>query len=396
MTTQRLHTTLKGAVRLGGICGAAMLLALACGDPSDTRPGATSIGVTFNPTTGPSNVTEGDSEDDTAGVIPDIGSADTGPPGNTDGGCAEVSDTAEVGAQPADILIVIDNSGSMSFEASSVQLSMNSFSSQIILANIDAHVAIISADISDDAGVCVPQPLGSGNCPVDDNPPGYLHIVDSVGSNNALQKILDHYGAWSAVFRPTAAKHVLVVSDDDSDLGAAAFDQAFRALDPTLADYTFHAIASPEDEILACIAGTSCCLLAAALSQEYIDLVNMTGGVFGNLCDQDFQPVFDQLSTAVIQGATLACEYPIPPPPDGMDFNPDQVNVEFDDGMGGVLEIGRVDSAADCAGVNDGWYYDDPVNPTTIVVCPQTCDQIQGFAGASVSIKFGCATVPAG
>jgi hypothetical protein len=51
---------------------------------------------------------------------------------------------------------------------------------------------------------------------------------------------------------------------------------------------------------------------------------------------------------------------------------------------------------ADCAGVTNGWYYDDPAAPETIVLCPQTCEAIQGFTMAQVSIEFGCATKPAG
>jgi hypothetical protein len=268
------------------------------------------------------------------------------------------------------------------------------------LANIDAHVVLISATNADEAGICLAQPLGSGACPDDTNLPGYLHIPDGVGSNDALQKILQHYATWAPQMRPTASKHIIVVTDDDSDLSANDFNTQFLALDASHAGYKFHAIASPEDPILACVAMTSCCPafipFSAALSQEYLDLTALTGGIFGNLCEQDFGPIFDEVSTAVVQGAALACEYPIPPPPDGMDFDPDAVNVEFDDGMGGILQIGRVDNPAACAGVSDGWYYDDPAMPTSIVLCPQTCDTIQGFASASVSIKFGCATIPAG
>lgn len=375
----------------------ALLPALACGG-DDSRPEMmTSIG-SITITTSPGTTTGMDTGETTMEAIPDIGADDTGPPNDTDG-CAEVSDQAMVGVQPADILVVVDNSGSMSMEAGFVQANMNTFSSQIFLANIDARVVLISADDSDDAGICLPQPLGSGACPDDTNLPGYLHIVDGVGSNNGLQKILDHSATWLPQFRATASKHIILVSDDDSSLSANAFDQAFRALDPSLEDYTFHAIASPEDPVLACIAMTSCCPalipLSADISQEYIDLAALTGGIFGNLCEQNFGPIFDQVSTQVVSGASLACEYDIPPPPDGMDFNPDQVNVEFDDGAGGTLDIGRVDSPADCAGVSHGWYYDDPMAPTRIIVCPQTCDEIQGFNMASISIKFGCATVPA-
>lgn len=376
--------------RLAAACVALVpVLGLGCGGEDDMRPMATSIGVTF--TTGPQMTSSGDTGDTTMEAIPDIGADDTGPPDNTD--CAAVSDESSVGVQPADILVVVDNSGSMDAEEAFVQQNLNAFSSQIFLANIDAHVVLISND-----NICLPQPLGSGSCPDDTNLPGYLHINDSVGSNDGLQKILDNAPMWLPQFRPTASKHIILVSDDDSDLSAEAFDQAFRAIDPSLADYTFHAIASPEDPFLACLMMTTCCPLiplSAALSQEYIDLVNLTGGIFGNLCEQDFGPVFAQVSMQVVSGASLACEYDIPPPPDGEDFDPDQVNVEFDDGAGGTLDIGRVDSAAECAGVTDGWYYDDPMAPTRIIVCPQTCTKIQGFDMASISIEFGCATVPA-
>ena len=373
----------------------ALLGTMACGgdDSSRTTTGMTGLsGLTNSPDT--SGTDDGTADDDTVGVIPDIGGDDTGQVGETEG-CAEVSDMAMVGVQPADILFVVDNSGSMGFEALSVQNNMNAFSTQIFLANIDARVALISADSTDDEGICVGQPLGTGNCPGDDNPPGYMHIVDGVGSNDALDKIIQHYDSWSTIFRPTAAKHVVVVSDDDASMDAGTFDTMFRALDPSLEDYTFHAIASPEGVAIACVLMTSCCLTAADAGEEYLALTNMTGGVFGNLCDQDFQPVFDQISQAVVTGATLACEYDILAPPDGEDFDPDEVNVEFDDGAGGGLDIGRVEDPAECANVSHGWYYDDPENPTSIVVCPQTCTQIQGFNMASVSIKFGCATVPA-
>jgi hypothetical protein len=315
-----------------------------------------------------------------------------------DGGeCVAVDETADVGLQPADIIFVVDNSGSMDAEAAAVQQNMNAFSNQITAANVDAHVVLISAYPDSDAGICIAPPLGGGGCPVDDNnPPGYIHIADGIGSNNALLKLLEHHPAFTGALRPEAAKHIVVVSDDDSDLDANEFAVMLTALDPSFAGFTFHGIVAPEDPVIACFAQTSCCATSADVGQEYIDLINQTGGVFGNLCDQQFQPLFDALATQVIQGATLSCTYDIPPPPDGETFDPDEVNVEFDDGTGNPLAIGRVDSAADCGAVTDGWYYDDPDAPTQILVCPQTCDKIQGFSSATVSIAFGCATIPAG
>lgn len=405
-----------------GIVGVSVLTLGAC-DARDSDPFSTAgAGATItagntdgadggdgnddgNTTTGGADDDDDDAVDDDSagddGLKLDVAGADedTGSPLDDDGGeCAEVSETADVGLQPADIIIAVDNSGSMQFEAAAVQQNMNAFSSQIFLANIDAHVVLISSYPGDsNAGICVPTPLGSGGCPLnDDNPPGFMHVNDGVGSNDALQKIINHWPDYVGMLRPTAARHVLVVTDDDSDMDAGTFDAMFKGLDPANASYTFHAIAAPEDPVVACLLGTSCCITAAAPGDEYETLVTATSGVLGNLCDQEFQPIFDELSTAVIQGATLACEFTIPPPPEGESFNPDQVNVEFDDGAGNILEIGRVDSAADCAAVMDGWYYDDPDDPMSILVCPQTCDTVQGFQGASVSIKFGCDTIPAG
>jgi hypothetical protein len=288
----------------------------------------------------------------------------------------------------------------MDFEANAVQVNMNAFSSQIFLANIDAHVVIISA-YPDNTGVCIEPPLGSGGCPLtDNNPPLFTHINDSVGSNDALQKLLAHHADFAPVMRATASKHIIVVTDDESDLDAASFQAMWAALDPTYVPYQFHAIAATADPVLACLAQPAhqCCAISAAVGNVYMNLCGATGGVFGDLCLQEFQPIFDQVAMQVIAGSTLACEYTIPPAPDGETFDPAQVNIEFYDGGGAsLLDLGYVDNAAACGGVTNGWYYDNPAMPMTIVLCPQTCDAVQGFpAMSSVSIQFGCATVPAG
>jgi hypothetical protein len=128
----------------------------------------------------------------------------------------------------------------------------------------------------------------------------------------------------------------------------------------------------------------------------YIVLGDLTGGLLSDLCLQNFQPVFDLLATEVISGSVLACEWPIPEPPAGETLDPDEVNVEFDDGQGMVVTIGRVDDAGQCAAVADGWYYDNPAAPTTIIACPQTCERMQDAMMARIDIQLGCATIPAG
>ncbi|MBC8067789.1 MAG: hypothetical protein IAG13_05590, partial [Deltaproteobacteria bacterium] len=250
----------------------------------------------------------------------------------------------------------------------------------------------------DATGVCIDPPLGSGGCPAtDNNPPGFTHINDAVDSNNALQKLIDHHADWAPVMRMTASKHIIIVTDDNSDLSSAEFQAAWAALDPSYVPYKVHAIAATQDPVTSCIDGNAsgCCAISAAPGTVYQQLCTATMGVFGNLCDQEFQPIFDAVAQEVISGSAIACEFAIPEAPPGETFDPMEVNVQFDDGIG-TFEIGYVEGPAECGGVDDGWYYDDPANPTTILLCPQTCETIQGFEMAKIFIGFGCATIPAG
>ena len=202
-------------------------------------------------------------------------------------------------ATPVDIIMAVDDSGSMGYEIQLVMNNMNTFAAQLFLADFDYHLVLIDGEI------CLPLPVGSGLCPDDNNPPTYVHIFDPVGSNDALQKILDNHVGWAPQMRPDALKHLIVVSDDDSSLSAGDFNAQFTALDPSHAGYLFHAFASPEDPLLACVSMTTCCPnfvpLVAALSQEYLDLTALTGGVFGDLCLQDIAPFFDDVAASVIE-----------------------------------------------------------------------------------------------
>ena len=186
-----------------------------------------------------------------------------------------------------------------------------------------------------------------------------------------------------------------MISDDNDEIAAAAFNDTLLARDPSLAGYHFHSIYSFLSKEAACDLGTGepCCTYAAPSGEgtAYRELVTLTGGVGADLCLQDFDPVFDAIAGAVVASARLNCEWEIPPPPDGEELDPDLVNVDFFDGTE-THAIGYVSSADRCSLVAQGWYYDDAVAPASILVCPQTCEWIQGRPGAQIVIKFGCET----
>ena len=107
--------------------------------------------------------------------------------------------------------------------------------------------------------------------------------------------------------------------------------------------------------------------------------------------DTSVQEKGDHAFDEVVGGAKLACSFEIPEPPDGVEFDKDEVNLELvTDNL--ELQVSRVDSPADCGLVDHGWYYDDPDQPTTINMCPQTCDLAQSAIDGEVNIAFGCET----
>ena len=87
--------------------------------------------------------------------------------------------------------------------------------------------------------------------------------------------------------------------------------------------------------------------------------------------------------------ASLPCQYGMPT---GENADPSQVNVDHTASGGAPATIGQVANASECSTVDSGWYYDDPNDPTTIILCPETCSDIQGDDGAQIDIVLGCAT----
>jgi hypothetical protein len=355
-------------------------------------------------------------DDDGAGNAGQGGLGFTGSSSNTTGfggGCAETVSEAIEGLLPADIIVAVDNSGSMDEEAAEVQASMNDFAAIITGSNIDAHIVMISADSTHDAGVCVPAPLGSGSCPDDENLPVYRHLPQVVQSTDSLQLILSTYDQWKDSLRPGASRTIAVISDDNSALDAAGFTQQLLALDASFQGFKFDAIVAPYELgpfiCMNCPAPCdgcdpccgpntapfpACIDLPAEEGTVYKLLVAQTGGVLGDLCVQDFQPVFHDMATAVVGNAQIACVYDIPDPGDGQEIATDLVNVEFQPSAGAPEDlIYYVPGGKGDCGANGGWYYDDPSDPRQIIFCDSTCATVQASTDGKVTVTYGCETV---
>ena len=97
-----------------------------------------------------------------------------------------------VDASPqADVILALDTSGSMHDEQRMVETHLNSFALTLTNAGIDLRFILIAGN-----EVCVPAPLGSGVCSADQNLERYRHVPVSVGSNDALARILSTHSEW--------------------------------------------------------------------------------------------------------------------------------------------------------------------------------------------------------
>ncbi|MGC4093792.1 MAG: hypothetical protein QM756_38995 [Polyangiaceae bacterium] len=271
----------------------------------------------------------------------------------------------------------------MDEEITFVRTYMNDFSRQIANSGIDVRVILIA----DPSAICIGSPLGSGSCPNDTNLPGYLHVGQEVGSHDALNLFINTFSQWRDHLRPNASKSLVVVTDDDATTrpnnSAATFATNLTALDSTLfAKYTFN--------------GVYCftqCEQAANIGTVYRTLVENTQGVGGDLCLQDFQPVFDRLAKQIIttSSSQIACEWSFPSVPTGQTFSGNLVEVRRSDSSGSST-LQRVHTSMQCGG-DGGWYLDNNLNPTKIVACPSTCSSIQNQSGGKIDVSFGCESV---
>jgi len=325
-----------------------------------------------------------------------------------DSACAKHTEQATLTKQPADIIWAIDTSGSMSDEAAAVQAGINTFSQQIVASGIDVHVVMLAGYpvcilTFCGPGICVPAPLGTGQCPGDTKLPNFFHHQSAVvNSVDAAVVLVNTFPVYRSMLRAGAAKHRVVVTDDDSratggsgnpgvyDNNPDRFIADYTALDPVLRDANGARIWH-----LSAIYSQTLCANAAAEGIVWRQIVDKTGGVHGDICGctspaactQAFQGILNRLATAVISGAQIACQFPVPRPPQGIvDWS--KVALEVTPSGGSPQNIGRVSGANDCA--NGGFYYDNPTNPTQIILCPSTCTAVKGMTNPKIDVLLGC------
>ena len=87
-----------------------------------------------------------------------------------------------------------------------------------------------------------------------------------------------------------------------------------------------------------------------------------------------------------IRADAVGCSYAVPKP-DGGTVDIDQIEVTFEPSGGGPQDVPRV-ADGDACGI--GWHFDDNASPSTIELCPSTCNLVKADAQSRVQISLGC------
>ncbi len=165
-----------------------------------------------------------------------------------DSACATQSSTATLVKKPVDIIVIIDNSGSMTEEIVGVQSNINkNFATILDASGLDYRVILVARHGKATVGqsICVEAPLSG--IPVDgcnpkpvapavfptkpvNNPGKFYHYSTEVASTDSWCKVFSTYNTpdefalapngWSEWLRPEAFKAFIEITDDRVSCGA--------------------------------------------------------------------------------------------------------------------------------------------------------------------------------
>lgn len=143
--------------------------------------------------------------------------------------------------------------------------------------------------------------------------------------------------------------------------------------------------------------GTTCMWDPAQPNQQDLDSVANAGGSGASMIvdlSKDIVKQFLDNLDKIRARANPPCQYTLPPAPAGQHTDPKKINVEYTPpGAAMPSTILAVPDQTGCDPMKGGWYYDDPVKPKLVSLCPASCSTVQADVTGQINIEVGCATI---
>ena len=355
-----------------------------------------------------------------AGATPSLDLPPDPAPASEPGACATVRAGVELVREPVDIVIALDNSGSMDDEARAVESNINeNFATILEQAQVDYRVILVSEHRereAQDTAVCITAPLSTlASCPAEQPGPSdrFFHYSTEIGSGNSFDVLLatfagereDDFGiapvGWSEWLRPGAKKVFLEISDDDANSSASEFLATLTELSPgdfgpapNQVQFVWHSIVGLAERAIAtdpyapvdAIEEEECEGNVFNAGTTYQELSRLTGGLRFPICEFDgYDAVFRRIAEDVSESRGVACGFAIPEPPGGRILDLDGIAVSYQPGSGGAAQqFGRVEDPAVCG--PDAFL----VDAAGVQLCPEACEVVKADGRGLIDVLFTC------
>ncbi|HZF54516.1 MAG TPA: vWA domain-containing protein [Polyangiaceae bacterium] len=312
---------------------------------------------------------------------------------NQDAACAATSSEAKI--VPLDMIILLDRSGSMDdgVKWPGATSALKQYVTSPDAAGVNVGIVYFPIDAPPDNLTCNYKHYDDLVVPVAELPANAANLVNSIDSQDALGGGTPMYGAMKgALFAATAYQDanplhkVIVVFASDGDPNSCSFEPG----NPPDAD-DIPTIAALAKSALNYNGVQTYVIAIQGSSIGSLNQIAAAGGTMQALdVTANINLFLDKMKE--IQTKALACDFPIPEAPMGETFDKELVAVKYTPATNPAAaeEIPRADNYGDC-GAKVGWYYDNNVTPTKIVLCPASCQKIKDDLQSKIDVLFGCA-----
>jgi hypothetical protein len=361
---------------------------------------------------------------DRVNMTPTLGAMPPSPGGNVgatggEAGCAPESVALERLSQPVDIVIAVDNSGSMEDTARAVEAHLNgSFAAILDEEQVDYRLILVSQhreETDQDAAVCIVGPLSAlTECPSDGPGPSerFFQYSTEVGSDSfevllesLTGELADDFdlapSGWSEWLRPEARKVFIGITNDDDSTTALEFAASLTSVAPeqfgsdlTRLGFVWHSIVGlaergvgpapyvPSDPI----EDEECEGDVSSAGTTYQELSRLTGGLRFPICALDsYAAIFERVASDLVGSSRSSCDFALPNPQPGGALELDQLALSYRPSSGGeTRRFGQVREPLACK--PDAFLLDaDGVH-----LCAAACDEVSADAQAGVEAVFTC------
>lgn len=202
----------------------------------------------------------------------------------------------------------------------------------------------------------------------------------------ALSGALD-YAAKVATERPDEKTAVVLVTDGEPGF----YDQASQKIVPGCANNDIAHVAERAKSAFSSAASIPTYVIGVGASLTNLNKIAEAGGTGSayivEVSDPEKTTSSFAAALASVRAKSAACDFTLPPAPEGKTLDYNSVNVVL------ASEAGKETVVPyDSSCINGGWHYDDRGAPKKVILCPTSCATAQSSNSGKVSLAFGCAT----